>query len=120
MWDVWITMQWISSLRNPPRKGSQHNILISSTRSYFKKKLHAISTQLWQNEWDNDDTGMNVHLILPKVKSSPASWQRPEIIFATGHGLFPTYLKRFSLKTTDCCGCASSEALCTSQPAAPL
>ncbi|GBL89818.1 hypothetical protein AVEN_179595-1 [Araneus ventricosus] len=70
-------------------------------RSFLKKKLHAISTQLWQNEWDNGDTGRNVHLILPKVKTSPAPWQRPEIMFVTGHGPFPTYFKRFGLKTTD-------------------
>ncbi|GBO24120.1 hypothetical protein AVEN_203731-1 [Araneus ventricosus] len=41
-------------------------------RNYLKKKLHVISTQLWQNGWDNGDTGRNVHLILPKVKTSPA------------------------------------------------
>ncbi|GBM44375.1 hypothetical protein AVEN_147384-1 [Araneus ventricosus] len=71
-------------------------------RSFLKKKLHAISTQLWQNEWD---TGRNVPLILPKVKTFPAPWQRPEIMFATGHGPFSTYFKRSGLRTTDCCGC---------------
>ncbi|GBM75867.1 hypothetical protein AVEN_247853-1 [Araneus ventricosus] len=35
----------------------------------------------------------------------PALWQRPEIMFATGHGTFPTYFKRFGLRTTDFCGC---------------
>ncbi|GBN42143.1 hypothetical protein AVEN_247290-1 [Araneus ventricosus] len=74
-------------------------------RSFLRKKLHAISTQLWQNESDNGDNGRNVHLILPKVKTSPAPWQRPEIMFATRHGPFPTYVKRFGLRTTDCCGC---------------
>ncbi|GBO29308.1 hypothetical protein AVEN_28197-1 [Araneus ventricosus] len=54
---------------------------------------------------DNGDTGRNVHLILPKDKTSPAPWQRPEIMFATGHGPFPTYFKTFGLRTTDCCGC---------------
>ncbi|GBM45368.1 hypothetical protein AVEN_270682-1 [Araneus ventricosus] len=36
-------------------------------KSYLKKKLHAISTPLW----NNGDTGRNVHLILPKVKTFP-------------------------------------------------
>ncbi|GBN42520.1 hypothetical protein AVEN_208831-1 [Araneus ventricosus] len=62
-------------------------------RSFLRKKRHAISTQLWQNEWDNDDNGRNVHLILPKVKTSPAPWKRPEIMYVTGHGPFPTYFK---------------------------
>ncbi|GBO07599.1 hypothetical protein AVEN_245503-1 [Araneus ventricosus] len=75
-----------------------------SSRRLLKKKFHAISTQLWQNEWDNGDTGRNVYLILPKFKTSPAPWQRPEIMFATGHVPFPIYFKRFGLRTTDCCG----------------
>ncbi|GBM21943.1 hypothetical protein AVEN_187942-1 [Araneus ventricosus] len=34
-----------------------------------------------------------------------APCQKPEIVFATGHDPFPTYLKRFSLRTTDFYGC---------------
>ncbi|GBL63704.1 hypothetical protein AVEN_180692-1 [Araneus ventricosus] len=54
---------------------------------------------------DNGDTRRNVHLVLPKVKTSTAPGKRPEIMFATGHFPFPAYLKRFSLRTTDYCGC---------------
>ncbi|GBN71028.1 hypothetical protein AVEN_137850-1, partial [Araneus ventricosus] len=72
-------------------------------RSFLKKKLHAISNQRWQNEWDNGDTRRNFHLIFSKVKTSPAPWQRPEIMLAMGHGPFPTYRKRFSLRMTDYC-----------------
>ncbi|GBN37546.1 hypothetical protein AVEN_205241-1, partial [Araneus ventricosus] len=59
-------------------------------RSFLKKKLRAIFIQLGQKEWDNDGTGRDVHLILPKVNTSPAPWHRPEIMFVTGHGTFPT------------------------------
>ncbi|GBM11071.1 hypothetical protein AVEN_259761-1 [Araneus ventricosus] len=37
-------------------------------RSFLKRKLHTISTQLWLNELYNRDTRRNVHLNLPKVK----------------------------------------------------
>ncbi|GBM11062.1 hypothetical protein AVEN_259753-1 [Araneus ventricosus] len=74
-------------------------------KSFLKKKLHAISTQLWQNEWDNGETGRNFHLKLLKVKTSPATCQRPEIMLATGQGPFPIYFKRFDLRTTECCSC---------------
>ncbi|GBN79524.1 hypothetical protein AVEN_200447-1 [Araneus ventricosus] len=92
------------------------NTISSNTGATSKKKRHAISTQLWQNEWDNSDTGRNVHLILPKVKTPSAPWQRPEIMFAMGHSPFPTYLKRFILRTTDCCGCGKPAAKSPQQP----
>ncbi|GBM67032.1 hypothetical protein AVEN_47203-1 [Araneus ventricosus] len=31
-------------------------------RSFLKKRLQAISTQLWQNQWDNGDLGRNAYL----------------------------------------------------------
>ncbi|GBN14288.1 hypothetical protein AVEN_43810-1 [Araneus ventricosus] len=71
----------------------------------LKKKLHSIWIRLSQNEWFNGDNGRDVHLNLPWVKTSPAPWQIPEIMFATGHDPFPAYLKRFRLITIDCCVC---------------
>ncbi|GBN38759.1 hypothetical protein AVEN_230339-1 [Araneus ventricosus] len=41
-------------------------------------------------------------------------------MFARGHGPFPTYFKRFGLRTADCCVCGELGTLCTSQPAAAL
>ncbi|GBM50274.1 hypothetical protein AVEN_228232-1 [Araneus ventricosus] len=34
-------------------------------------------------------------------------WKMPEIMFATGHGPFPTYLKRFSIRNSDSCVCGN-------------
>ncbi|GBL85808.1 hypothetical protein AVEN_96375-1 [Araneus ventricosus] len=59
----------------------------------------------WQKEWDNGETGRRVHNVLPKVKTTSTPWQRPEIMFVTGHGPFPTYLKRFNIRSSDSCGC---------------
>ncbi|GBO00091.1 hypothetical protein AVEN_263803-1 [Araneus ventricosus] len=86
------------------KKSTLEGIPTTAPRNFLKGKVHTISIQLWQNEWDNGDTGRNVHLILPKVKTSTDPWERPEIVISTGHGPFPTYLKRFSFKTNDCCG----------------
>ncbi|GBN19329.1 hypothetical protein AVEN_59628-1 [Araneus ventricosus] len=49
----------------------------------------------------------SVHNVLPKVKTTPTPWQRPEIMFVTGHGPFPTYLKRFNIRSSDSCGCGN-------------
>ncbi|GBM90016.1 hypothetical protein AVEN_174823-1 [Araneus ventricosus] len=34
---------------------------------------------------------------------SDTPWKRQDIIFATGHGPFPSYFKRFRIKESDCC-----------------
>ncbi|GBM53810.1 hypothetical protein AVEN_180459-1 [Araneus ventricosus] len=36
-------------------------------------------------------------------------WSRECIQFATGHGPFPSYLKRFGLHSADYCGCGEIE-----------
>ncbi|GBM72596.1 hypothetical protein AVEN_107146-1 [Araneus ventricosus] len=84
-------------------------------RIFLKKKLHTISTQLWQNEWGNGDTSRNVQLIFPKVKSSPASWQIGDV--AIGDGRAPNYLKIFTIRKSDRCGVLRSPLhLATSCP----
>ncbi|GBM84285.1 hypothetical protein AVEN_157087-1 [Araneus ventricosus] len=55
-------------------------------------------------QWRNSGSVDNV---LPKVKTTPTSWQRPEKMFLTGHGPFPTYLKRFNIRSSDSCGCGN-------------
>ncbi|GBL92282.1 hypothetical protein AVEN_35832-1 [Araneus ventricosus] len=51
--------------------------------------------------------GRSVYNVLPKAKTTPTPWQRPEIMFDTGYGPFPTYLKRFKIRSSDSCGCGS-------------
>ncbi|GBL94004.1 hypothetical protein AVEN_76720-1 [Araneus ventricosus] len=58
----------------------------------------------WQKDWDNGETGRSVYNVLPKVKTTPTPWKRPEMMFVTGHGPFRTYLKRFNIRNTDSCG----------------
>ncbi|GBN55640.1 hypothetical protein AVEN_93351-1 [Araneus ventricosus] len=51
-------------------------------------------------------TGRSVYNVLPKVKTTPTPFQRPEIMSVTGHP-FPTYLKRFNIGNSDSCDCGN-------------
>ncbi|GBN48895.1 hypothetical protein AVEN_135200-1 [Araneus ventricosus] len=66
-------------------------------RSLLKSIKKNSSLRRWQEEWDTDLTGRNIHRILPKVSLIPAPWKRQDIIFATGHGPFLSYFKRFHI-----------------------
>ncbi|GBL88113.1 hypothetical protein AVEN_133754-1 [Araneus ventricosus] len=51
----------------------------------------------WQIAWDDGDTGMLIHNIIPKVRLQPINWTGKEVLFFTGHGLFPLFLQRSTL-----------------------
>ncbi|GBN02881.1 hypothetical protein AVEN_153235-1 [Araneus ventricosus] len=89
------------------KKATQEGIptFIPAPRNHIKCLLQKESIIRWQKEWDNGETGRSVHNVLPKVKTTPTPWQRPEIMFLTVHGQFPTYLKRFNIRISDSCGC---------------
>ncbi|GBM66239.1 hypothetical protein AVEN_244489-1 [Araneus ventricosus] len=72
-----------------------------------KKKRQKESIIRWQKEWDNGETGRSVCNVLPKVKTTPTPWERPEIMFVTGHIPFPTYLKRFNIRNSDSGDCGN-------------
>ncbi|GBL83229.1 hypothetical protein AVEN_165420-1 [Araneus ventricosus] len=76
-----------------------------ASRNLLKSIIKNSSLRHWQEEWDNGLTGRNIHRMLPKVSLTPALWNKQDIIFATGHGLFPNYCKRFHIKESDCYGC---------------
>ncbi|GBL99277.1 hypothetical protein AVEN_177312-1 [Araneus ventricosus] len=76
-------------------------------KSFLKKQLLQLSLSRWQAEWDNGETGRLVYNIIPKISNKQLHWSRECIQFATGHGTFPSYLKRFGLHSTDYCGCGS-------------
>ncbi|GBM92662.1 hypothetical protein AVEN_47973-1 [Araneus ventricosus] len=89
------------------KKATQEGIptFIPAPRNHIKSLLQKESITRWQKEWDNGETGRSVHNVLPKVKATSTPWQRPEIMFVTGHCPFPTYLKRFNIRSSDSCGC---------------
>ncbi|GBM92098.1 hypothetical protein AVEN_96541-1 [Araneus ventricosus] len=75
-------------------KATQEGIptYIPAPRNHIKSLLQKESIIRWQKEWDNGETGRSVHNVFPKVKITPTPCQRPEIMFFTGRGPFPTYL----------------------------
>ncbi|GBN72732.1 hypothetical protein AVEN_21063-1 [Araneus ventricosus] len=91
------------------KKATQEGIptYIPAPRNHIKSLLQKESIIRWQKEWDNGETGRSVHNVLPKVKITPTPWQKPIIMFVTGHGPFPTYLKRFNIRSRDSCGCGN-------------
>ncbi|GBM10139.1 hypothetical protein AVEN_258744-1 [Araneus ventricosus] len=60
-------------------------------RYLFKRNLLNIALQQWEAQSDNGDKGRNLDCIIPKVKTTSETWQRPEILFSTGHRPFPSY-----------------------------
>ncbi|GBM02326.1 hypothetical protein AVEN_138447-1 [Araneus ventricosus] len=61
----------------------------------------SLSLNKWQQDWVSGDTGRATFNIFPKVTLTPASWSRESILFATGHGPFPSYLYRLRLHHSD-------------------
>ncbi|GBM45632.1 hypothetical protein AVEN_204762-1 [Araneus ventricosus] len=70
-----------------------------------------LSLNNWQQDWDSGDTGSAIFNTLPKITLTPASWSRESILFATGHGPFPSYLYRFRLHHSDICACGEKRDL---------
>ncbi|GBM00471.1 hypothetical protein AVEN_111707-1 [Araneus ventricosus] len=91
------------------KKATQEGIptFIPAPRNHIKSLLQKEAIIRSQKEWDNGETGRSVHNVLPKGKTTPTPWQGPEIMFVTGHGPFPTYLKRFNIRSSDSCGCGN-------------
>ncbi|GBO07210.1 hypothetical protein AVEN_198475-1 [Araneus ventricosus] len=81
------------------------NIWSDSESSLQALKSLNLSLSRWQAEWDNGETGRSVCSIIPKISNKQLHWSRECIQFATGHGPFPSYLKRFGLHSTDNCRC---------------
>ncbi|GBN06116.1 hypothetical protein AVEN_218447-1 [Araneus ventricosus] len=77
--------------------------LLPKPLSYLKSEIKSASLSIWQDNWDNGETGRSTHDIVPGVSNKPVGWNREEIMFVTGDGPFPSYLHRFSLRTHDNC-----------------
>ncbi|GBN98470.1 hypothetical protein AVEN_183356-1 [Araneus ventricosus] len=79
--------------------------LLPKPLSYLKSEIKSAALSIWQDNWDNGETGSSTHDIVLRVSNKPVGWNREEIMFVTGHGPFPSYLHRFNLRTHDNCSC---------------
>ncbi|GBN17507.1 hypothetical protein AVEN_266060-1 [Araneus ventricosus] len=69
--------------------------------SYLKSEIRSAVLSIWQDNWDNGETGRSRNDIVPRVSNKPVGWNREEIMFVTGQRPFPSYLHRFNLRTHD-------------------
>ncbi|GBN08816.1 hypothetical protein AVEN_261081-1 [Araneus ventricosus] len=71
--------------------------------SYLKSEIRSATLSIWQDNWNNVETGRSTHDIVPRVPKRPVEWNREELMFVTGQGPFPSFLHRFNLRTHDNC-----------------
>ncbi|GBL82502.1 hypothetical protein AVEN_252619-1 [Araneus ventricosus] len=71
---------------------------IGQTRRVTFRRSSALI--IWQDNWNNGETGSSTHNLVPRVSNKPVGWNREELMFVTGHGPFPSYLRRFKHMTT--------------------
>ncbi|XP_035225086.1 uncharacterized protein LOC118197658 [Stegodyphus dumicola] len=82
--------------------------------SYIIKMTKIKVSNIWQRNWNNEETGRHTFMLLPNVseKRHLSDFFLNQII--TNHGAFPIYINRFNLKDTTCkcqCGQESADAL---------
>ncbi|GBO24066.1 hypothetical protein AVEN_157510-1 [Araneus ventricosus] len=65
-------------------------IILPKPLSYLKAEIKSAALSIWQDNWDNGETGRSTHDIVPRVSNKSVGWNREEIMFITGH---PSYLQ---------------------------
>ncbi|XP_035215127.1 uncharacterized protein LOC118188742 [Stegodyphus dumicola] len=75
--------------------------------SHLKRETFAVLMDIWQRRWSTAQVGRFTYNYIPKVNTTLHSRHSALTHFLTGHGPFPTYLKRFGLASQDQCACGS-------------
>ncbi|XP_035205094.1 uncharacterized protein LOC118180053 [Stegodyphus dumicola] len=73
--------------------------------SYLKRSTLENLLCQWQERWDSAPTGRRTYSFFPKVGTVAKVTNGAQTHFFSGHGPFPTYLKRFHLSGTEFCEC---------------
>ncbi|GBL78315.1 hypothetical protein AVEN_42848-1 [Araneus ventricosus] len=108
-----ITINWIkahdSHLGNEKANKLAKRATIEGTAfnlhrpvSLLKKTLAQLSLESWQREWEEGTTSRYTSDVLPMVALISRQWSTNEILFATGHGPFPSYFKRLDWHNRAC------------------
>lgn len=98
------------------RRGSQywlrkHNpdkvIEILGVHVHTRNEINNVIERKRQNEWDASVKGRRLYQYIPRLNEIPPYFNpKPGLVhFLTGHGPYPSYLHRFSLKQDDLCEC---------------
>ncbi|GBN91020.1 hypothetical protein AVEN_242493-1 [Araneus ventricosus] len=51
---------------------------------YLKSEIKSAALNIWQDNWDNGETGRSTHDIVLRVSNKPVGWNREDIMFVTG------------------------------------
>ncbi|GBN44191.1 hypothetical protein AVEN_37148-1 [Araneus ventricosus] len=78
---------------------------LANPLSFLKSEIRPDALSIWQDNWNNGETGRSAHDIVPMVRNKPVGWNREELMSITGHGPFPSYIHRFNLRTHYNCLC---------------
>ncbi|GBM47382.1 hypothetical protein AVEN_39932-1 [Araneus ventricosus] len=44
--------------------------------SYLKFKIRSATLRIWEDKWDNRETGLSTYEIVPRISNEPAGWSR--------------------------------------------
>ncbi|XP_023235519.1 uncharacterized protein LOC111634917 [Centruroides sculpturatus] len=88
---------------------SYNDVSLTTLKNYLLSLINTI----WQREWETAETGRNCFQFIPSVNiRKKANYYKPNK-FTTqvilGHGNFPAYLHRFSIKDNNLCDCNNSD-----------
>ncbi|GBM03759.1 hypothetical protein AVEN_134971-1 [Araneus ventricosus] len=50
-------------------------------------RIESAALSIWQDNWDNGETGRSTHDIVPRVSNKPVGWNREDIMFVKDTGL---------------------------------
>ncbi|GBO30354.1 hypothetical protein AVEN_213980-1 [Araneus ventricosus] len=113
-WYMYVRKTWgVCSTRKPKKKGNEcadqldkeaitkgDPFLLPKPLSYLKSEIRSAALSIWQDNWDNGETGRSTHDIVPRVSNKPVGWNREEIMFLTGLTFHTFFASIFEHMTT--------------------
>ncbi|GBO33434.1 hypothetical protein AVEN_12980-1 [Araneus ventricosus] len=63
---------------------------------FLKSEIKSAALSIWQDNWDNGETGRSTHDMVLRLSNKPVGWNREEIMFVTGHGPSPSYFEHMT------------------------
>lgn len=75
--------------------------------SFLKRYCRENTVREWQNYWKYTEKGRDTYMILKKVDNDFLCASQVVQYFLTGHGSFPTFLKKIGKRSSDKCTCGT-------------
>lgn len=85
--------------------GDRPTVIVPFPLSHFRANNMNRMMEEWQYHWGISDKGRSTYEILPEVRFTPQINNLVLRYFVTGHGSFPSFLKKIGKMDTDRCEC---------------